>query len=214
MRPQQVKPQPLELVDRAQRWHRYAEGLRPASYLFHAPPKNLTAVDHLAIGGAGGEVAHGHFYPADVLQLDALPLHRKLHAFGNRLQARLTPTAGPGEPARAAVAEQIEHVLRDAVHGGIENATMLDYFYVVERLRRWGTTGERSGVVSPLLVPAFVRSAFALDPAQRVDNALHRALVRRLVPEWADIPFFKPCRSRRVGRVHGFGAWPTRLTAI
>ena len=192
VRPQQVKPQPLELVDRAQRWHRYAEGLRPASYLFHTPPRNLISVAHLAIGGAGGEVAHGHFYPADVLQLDALPLHRKVHAFGNRLQVRLTPTAGPGESARAAVAEQIEHVLRDAVHGGIENATMLDYFYLVERLRRWGTTGERSGVVSPLLVPAFVRSAFALDPAQRVDNALHRALVRRLVPEWADIPFFKP----------------------
>ncbi len=192
VRPQPVKPQPLELVERARRWHRYAEGLRPASYLFHAPPKNLTAVDHLAIGGAGGEVAHGHFYPADVLQLDELPLQRKLHAFGNRLQTRLTPTAGPAEPARAAVGEQIERVLLTAVHGGIQNATMLDYFYVVERLRRWGTTGERSGVVSPLLIPAFVRAAFALDPAHRVDNALHGALVRRLVPEWADIPFFKP----------------------
>jgi len=192
VRPQQVKPQPLELVERARRWHWYAEGLRPASYPFHAPPKNLTAVTHLAIGGAGGEVAHGHFYPADVLQLDALPLQRKLHAFSNRLQTRLTPTAGPGEPARAAVAEQIERVLRTAVHGGIENATMLDYFYVVERLRRWGTTGERSGVVSPLLIPAFVRSAFALAPAHRVDNALHRELLRRLVPEWADVPFFEP----------------------
>jgi hypothetical protein len=191
-RSQQVKPQPLELVERARRWHRYAEGLRPASYLFHAPPRSLTAVDHLAIGGAGGEVAHGHFYPADVLQLDELPLQPKLRAFGNRLQTRLTPTAGPGEPARAAVAEQIERVLLTAVHGGIQNATMLDYFYVVERLRRWGTTGERSGIVSPLLVPAFVRAAFALDPAHRVDNALHSALVRRLVPEWADIPFFKP----------------------
>ena len=71
---------------------------------------------------------------------------------------------------------------------------MLDYFYVVERLRRWGTTGERSGVVSPLLIPAFVRSAFALEPAQRVDNTLHRELVRRLIPKWADVPFFKPTR--------------------
>ncbi|MEV5965162.1 hypothetical protein AB0L70_25560 [Kribbella sp. NPDC051952] len=192
VKPQQAKQQPPELVERARRWHRYAEGLRPASYLFHAPPKNLTTVAHLAIGGAGGEVAHGHFYPSDVLQLDALPLPQKLHAFGNRLQARLTPTAGPAEPARAAVADQIERVLRTAVHGGIENATMLDYFYVDERLRRWGTTGERSGVVSPLLIPAFVRAAFALNPAQRVDNALHRELVRRLVPQWADTPFFKP----------------------
>ena len=207
VRPQQAKPQPLELVDRAQRWHRYAEGLRPASYLFHTPPKSLTSVDHLAIGGAGGEVAHGHFYPADVLQLDALPLHRKMHAFSNRLQVRLTPTAGPSEPARAAVAEQIERVLRDAVHGGIENATMIDYFYVVERLRRWGTTGERSGVVSPLLIPAFVRAAFALDPSERVDNALHRALVRRLVPEWADIPFFQPAQVAPRGT-------PTRIRCL
>ncbi|MEU4184070.1 hypothetical protein AB0E57_13210, partial [Micrococcus luteus] len=192
VKPQQVKPQPVELAERARRWHRYAEGLRPASYLFHAPPKSLGAVTHLAIGGAGGEVAHGHFYPADVLQLDALPLQRKIQAFGDRLQVRLTPTAGPAEPARAAVAQQIERVLRTAVHGGIENATMLDYFYLDERLRRWGTTGERSGVVSPLLIPSFVRAAFALDPAQRVDNALHCELVRRLVPEWADTPFFKP----------------------
>ncbi|WP_406051143.1 hypothetical protein [Kribbella sp. NBC_00889] len=185
-------PKSPALVERALRWHRYAEGLRPASYLFHAPPATLANVAHLAIGGAGGEVAHGHFYPNDVLQLDALPLHDKLHAFGNRLQTRLTPTAGPSERSRTTVAEQIEHVLRNAVHGGIENATMIDYFYVVERLRRWGTTGERSGVVSPLLIPAFVRAAFALDPSQRVENALHRKLVRHLVPEWADVPFFKP----------------------
>ncbi|NIK56725.1 hypothetical protein [Kribbella shirazensis] len=188
----QVKPQPLEMVTRALRWHRYAEGLRPASYLFHTPPATLAGVAHLAIGGAGGEVAHGHYYPRDVLQLDALPLPHKLHAFGNHLQTRLIPAAGPSVAARTAVAAQIEHVLRTAVHGGIENATMLDYFYVVERLRRWGTTGERTGVVSPLLVPSFVRSAFALDPAQRVDNALHRELVRRLVPAWTDVPFFQP----------------------
>jgi hypothetical protein len=137
-------------------------------------------------------VAHGHFYPRDVLQLDALPLPVKLHAFGNHLRTRLVPAAGPADDARAAVAEQVERVLRTAVHGGIENATMLDYFYVVERLRRWGTTGERTGVVSPLLIPSFVRSAFALDPARRVENALHRELVRRLVPAWADVPFFKP----------------------
>ncbi|WP_433162022.1 hypothetical protein [Kribbella sp. CA-247076] len=191
--PQPVAPPPA-LANRALGWHRYAEGLRPASYLFHAPPAGLAHVTHLAIGGAGGEVAHGHFYPADVLQLDALPLPDKLAAFGNRLRTRLTPTSGPVEPARAAVAEQIDHVLRTAVHGGIEDATMLDYFYLVERLRRWGTTGERSGVVSPLLVPAFVRSAFALSPAQRVGNELHRDLVRHLVPEWADVPFFTPAQ--------------------
>ena len=188
----QARPATPALVSRALRWHRYADGLRPASYLFHTPPSSLSIVTHLAIGGAGGELAHGHFYPADVLQLDALPLEPKLAAFVSRLQSRLVTATGPSDEARAAVSAQIEHVLHEAIHGGIENATMLDYFYLVERLRRWGTTGERSGVVSPLLIPSFVRGAFALDPTQRLENALHRDLVRRLVPEWADVPFFKP----------------------
>lgn len=183
---EQVRAQPLELVDRALSWHRYAEGLRPASDLFNTPPATPAGPPHLEISSAGGEVAHGHFYPRDVLELDALPLPDKVSAFGNHLQTRLIPAAGPADAARTAVTEQIEGVLRIAVHGGIENATMLDYFYVVERLRRWGTTGERRGVVSPLLIPAFVRAALALDPVQRIENALSRDLVRLLVPEWAD----------------------------
>ncbi|HEU4948890.1 MAG TPA: hypothetical protein VFT31_17210 [Kribbella sp.] len=180
------------VVERARLWHRYGEGLRPASYLFHAPPASLAEVSHLAIGGAGGEIAHGHFYPGDVLKLDAIPLEAKVQAFVERLGSRLIPTTGPAPRARDAVAEQLHRVLRDAIRNGLEDATMLDYFYVVERLRRWGTAGERSGVVSPLLVSEFIHGAFALDPPQRLDNALHRALVRQMVPQWDDIPFFKP----------------------
>jgi len=185
-------PAPVpELVDRIKRWHRYGEGLRSASYLFHAPPRDLAGVNHLAIGGAGGEIAHGHFYPGDVLTLDARPLEGKIRGFADKLQARLVPVAGPAARTREAVTGQIEQVFREAVQGGIEDAKMLDYFYVMERLRRWGSAGERTGVVSPLLVPAFVRGAFALSPPQRMQNALHCALVRELVPQWADIPFFR-----------------------
>jgi hypothetical protein len=178
-----------EVVERIKRWHRYGEGLRPASYLFHTPPP--AGMDHLAIGGAGGEVAHGHFYPRDVLAVDKSPLEVRVEAFADRLQTRLVPADGPAEQVREAVHEQIQQVFREAIQGGFEDAKMLDYFYVVERLRRWGTAGERNGVVSPLLVPAFVRSAFALSAQQRLDNVLHRALVQELVPQWADIPFFK-----------------------
>ena len=180
------------VVDRIRSWHRYGEGLRPASYLFHQPPADLTGVDHLAIGGAGGEVAHGHFYPSDVLAIDQRPLESKVGLFTQRLQARLVPVSGPASVARDEVAGQIAHVLREAIQGGFEDARMLDHFYVVERLRRWGTAGERIGVVSPLLLPAFVRSAFSLTAAQRMGNALHVALIRELLPQWADVPFFKP----------------------
>ena len=190
--PQGPPPALPAVVDRIRRWHRYGEGLRPASYLFHGPPDDLAGVDHLAIGGAGGEVAHGHFYPRDVLAIDQRPLESKVELFTQRLQARLVPAAGPAPVAREEVGGQIRQVLREAIQGGFEDARMLDHFYVVERLRRWGTAGERSGVVSPLLLPAFVRGAFALTAEQRLENALHVALVRELVPQWADIPFFKP----------------------
>ncbi|WP_329003149.1 hypothetical protein OHA18_07865 [Kribbella sp. NBC_00709] len=121
-----VKPEPVELIKRALSWHRYAEGLQPASSLFDRPLGSEPV----------GEVAHGYFYPRDVAELDALPLPAKLRAFSNHLQIRLIPDAGPTQAARVAVTEQIDRVLQEAVDLGIEDATMLDYFYVVEPLRR------------------------------------------------------------------------------
>jgi hypothetical protein len=202
-----------EVVPRIKRWHRYGEGLRPASYLFHTPPDGLAGVSHLVIGGAGGEVAHGHFYPRDVLALDQSSLEAKVTAFTERLQARLVPAGGPSTATRDAVAEQIQRVFREAIQGGFENARMLDYFYVVERLRRWGTAGERTGVVSPLLIPAFIRGAFSLSAPQRLGNELHRALIRELVPQWADRPFFTPQptqQPRTAPQVKRLGAAPDR----
>jgi len=210
--PQRTAAAPMpEVVARIRRWHRYGEGLRPASYLFHTPPDGLADVSHLAIGGAGGEVAHGHFYPRDVLMVDQSPLETKVEAFTERLQARLVPTVGPAPAVRDAVAGQIQRVFREAIQGGFENARMLDYFYVVERLRRWGTAGERTGVVSPLLVPAFVRCAFSLTAPQRLANELHRALIRELVPQWADQPFFTPPPAPRTPpQVKRLGEAPDR----
>lgn len=126
-------PESVELIKQALSWHRYAEGLASSNRLFDPPP------DGFATSEPVGEVAHGYFYPRDVLALEALPLPDKLHAFSNHLQTRLIPAAGPAQAARAAVAGQIDRVLQAAVDSGIEDATMLDYFYAVEPLRRGGT---------------------------------------------------------------------------
>jgi hypothetical protein len=127
------RPEPVEVIKQALSWHRFAEGLRPASSLFDTPPDGLIASESIS------EVARGYFYPRDVEGLDALPLPDKLRAFSNHLQNRLIPAAGPTQAARTAVTEQIDRVLQTAVDNGIEDATMLDYFYVVEPLRRGGT---------------------------------------------------------------------------
>jgi hypothetical protein len=128
-----VSSEPVELIKRALGWHRYAEGLASSNRLFDPPPDGFSVPEPV------GEVAHGYFYPRDVQQLDALALPEKLRAFSNHLQTRLIPAAGPAQAARDAVAEQIDCVLREAVDSGIEDATMLDYFYATEPLRRGGT---------------------------------------------------------------------------
>ncbi|WP_405061830.1 hypothetical protein OG474_09310 [Kribbella sp. NBC_01505] len=107
--------EPTGLIDRALARHRRTEGLP------HDP---------------WSHVAYGYYYPADLPKTDALTLSAKLLVFGRHLETALVPATGPSEASRGAVATQIEHVLRDAVRGGIEDAKMLDYFYLIERIRR------------------------------------------------------------------------------
>ena len=142
----QARPATPALVSRALRWHRYADGLRPASYLFTLHPAACRASRTSRSAARVASSRMGTSTRPDVLQLDALPLEPKLAAFVSRLQSRLWSTAtGPSDEARAAVSAQIEHVLREAIHGEHRERDHARLFYLVERLRRWGTTGERSG---------------------------------------------------------------------
>lgn len=195
--------QPVVVAEHVHGWHRYSGGLRPSSYLAHRPPATLHAPSMPVVGGAGGEVAHGYYYPPGVLEIDALPLTERLPAYREYLMQRLVGFAGANEAARAEAAAQIDRVLRTGLSLGLSDARLLDYFYADERLRRWGTTGERQGVISPLLTPAFIRSAFALRPQQKLEAALHKGVLKHLIPPWADVPFFQPPPAARAVTVAG-----------
>lgn len=149
------------------------------------------------VGGAGGEVAHGYYYPPGILDIDALPVTERLPAYRDHLSQRLFGFAGANDAARAEAAAQIDRVLRTGLSLGLCDARLLDYFYADERLRRWGATGERQGVISPLLTPAFIRAAFALRPQQKLEAALHKGVLKHLIPQWADVPFFQPPPAAR-----------------
>ena len=187
---------PVVVADHVKGWHRYAGGLRPSSYLAHRPPAMLLTPSTPVVGGAGGEVAHGYYYPPTVLEIDALPLTERLPAYRDYLMRRLFAIAGANDATRAEATAQIDRVLRRGLSLGLSDARLLDYFYADERLRRWGTTGERHGVISPLLTPAFIRASFGLQPQQKLEAALHRGVLKHLIPQWADVPFFKPTPAR------------------
>ena len=190
-----VTSAPWSATRNAAKWHTFAEALRPYSYLHYHAPGYIDTPGPLTIGGAGGELAHGFYYPARREQLEKSPLGDMLSAFTHTIVQRGAPVAGARAEARAAVRDHVAATLASIAAAGYRDATILDVYYLRERIRRWGSTGERPGVVSPLLGISFVRAALALTPQQRVENMLHRELTRRLAPAWDDVPYFPAERS-------------------
>lgn len=172
-------------------WHRAQEGLRPPSYLPVAAPASLSSRELITMGGAGGEIAHGHYYPPEHAALGELPWPERADRITDLLADKLYGASGASPQARGTTRGLVHAAVEDALRAGLADARALDHFYAAERLRRWGTTAEAAGSVALLLVPEFVRAAFALTPDQRQANALHRAITARLVPEWADVGYYR-----------------------
>ncbi|WP_226344668.1 hypothetical protein [Agilicoccus flavus] len=185
-----VETPPFAALERARAWHDVAEGLRPCTFLGHRPPATLDERTDVAVGGVGGEIAHGFFYPGGLDALLALPEDTRLRRFAAAVVTRQAPVPGATNAARAELVAHVLAVLRGIAARGHTGASVLDVYYLRERLRRWGTTAERLGTVSPLLSPAFIQAALAMTPQDRQANTLHRDIIRSLVPAWADVPFF------------------------
>lgn len=196
------QPPPLAALERARAWHGYAEGLRPASFLHYTAPASIDSQTRVTVGGAGGEVAHSYYGTAADAAAQSLhsellggienPVHsaQLLRAFAERIVRRHGPVPGVRDEAREALVQHVATVLGRTQEAGVYGSTLLDHFYVLERMRRWGTAAERNGVVSPLLTPSFQRAALALRPHQRRTNELHRRLTEFLVPQWKGVPYF------------------------
>jgi hypothetical protein len=146
---------------------------------------------HPTISGHGGEIAHGFYYPSE----------RKLAevteggdaALVDRLdQAARQKHAAATDGAYRAYRAEVERALDEGRGHGLWGPELLDYFYLVHRLAYRSGLGARSGRYSGCATPAFVRAAFDLTPEERLEGKLHLALIARLVPEWAEVPFFKP----------------------
>jgi hypothetical protein len=60
-------------------------------------------------------------------------------------------------------------------------------------VRTWShgttTSAYAIGMVTPLLAPGFIATAFAVTVEQKRGRLLHTELISRLVPEWSEVPF-------------------------
>jgi hypothetical protein len=140
------------------------------------------------IMGQHGEIGSG-YYIADFLKSESDPnrveswLYRRL----------LMPL---GETLRPDIRDQVQELIRNAYHSadyfGFKGLRSLQFFYLFERTRRWGSGSQfmqTSKVLAPFLNPDFISAAFSLPPLSCVPHPFHRRAVERFYPAWSQVPY-------------------------
>lgn len=135
------------------------------------------------MSGGAGEFGHASGYVER--DLDVSPDKRLRIARDAFLKAPLARSEGG-----FALAAHYDDVAERGRQRGLSGLHLMDHWYVYTRFRRWGGGNLATDVVLPLTCEPFLLRAFSLSPQRRLTADLHRLLVKRLKPEWADVPFF------------------------
>ncbi len=156
------------------------------------------------ITGHGGELGHGFYYDAARLRRELRPATRR--RLVNRLERSGRQRHNSArEDAYALYLAEVERTLDEGRAHGVRGASLLDYYYLTERLPHRAGLGSRSDRYSACVTPAFVRGSFDLSPRRRTRAALHRAVLEELIPAWNRIPFFHggggPMRPMKRARI-------------
>lgn len=173
----------IGLHERTVRLQRLHDFQFPSTYTAR-PAVREQLRDHAAAAsftGAAGELSTGYWYPA----VDGRAPEEQALA---RLMAGV-PKDVAAESVVAVERERITGLLDHAKDIGLRDLHLIDYIYLVERVRRWYTSAYAIGMVTPFLSPGFVAATFGVTAEQKRARLLHTSLIGRLVPEWSKVPF-------------------------
>ncbi|PWH06453.1 hypothetical protein DEO23_05645 [Brachybacterium endophyticum] len=140
----------------------------------------------LSIGGVGGEIMHGYYYlrPGDFEKVEQLenPVAHAARAFRGNLATDF---------AHGSMTGIFDFYYERAVRHGRPDIASLDYLYLTEKFRRWGNQALGSMAAIMLSGPAYIRACFDLTPQQRVDKIFPDEIVKRALPVWSQIRYYK-----------------------
>ena len=98
------------------------------------------------------------------------------------------------EGARPEAYDEAEGVVSESLDAGraagLDGPVLLDWFYLTDRFAHRSGLATDSERISVFATSGFIRASFALAPEDRLTDRLHLDLISRLLPEWADQPFF------------------------
>jgi hypothetical protein len=176
----------IGLLERTVRLQRQFDFQKASSYLVRpAPTARLqVAIGSVSVTGAAGELATGYWYPRTPADSP--------EAIKNATYHHLLAAVAPGAARPDVIASQRDRVtgiIEHAASLGLAGEEVIDYVYLMERMRRWSTSAYAVGLVVPFLTPQVVAATFALTAAEKRDRLLHTGLLSRLAPEWVDVPY-------------------------
>ena len=184
-----AKVQATGLRDRVRRMQRVHDFQYPSTYTVALPgPERLPAASRaLSITGAGGELAVGYWYPQITDPADDADEAVGREAAVSHLLAAVAPAVAP--VPYSAERRRIAGLFDGAVSLGLRGVELADYLYLTERVRRWYTSANYVGMVTPFLAPDFVAASFAVTPEDKRARRLHQEMLVRWMPEWAQVPY-------------------------
>jgi hypothetical protein len=175
------------LHERVRRLQRVFDYQYPSTYTIRRPgPGRLAERVSASFTGAGGELVTAYWHPKGNYDDASRAAARK--GIRHRLFAACASEAVAAD-VRHAEDGRLNAVLDHGENLGLRGVELCDYLYLVERVRRWYVSAYAVGMVTPYLAPGFVAASFALTPADKRARAVHEGLIRRFVPQWADVPY-------------------------
>lgn len=191
-------------MERARAVHLVHDGMRHAAKLRGKNDLPQPLPHGTSITGHGGEIAHG-FYLTNERAMSRVASGGPEAALERLDGAARRSHSAARDDAYEAAHRQFEGTLAAGGELGLDAPRLLDWFYLLERFAHRSGLAADSGRVNLFADAPFIRAAFSLTPAERLEATLHREAIARLVPAWRDVPFFVKPKSSR-------GSWRSRLS--
>src|SRR5699024_4660952 len=82
-------------------------------------------------------------------------------------------------------------VVQDGKSKGLSNLYLLDYYYLLERARRWLPQSIDNRRYTAFFSLEFLKQSFNLSIEEKRNQEIYNSIIRELVPEWSNVPFYK-----------------------
>lgn len=168
----------------------------------------INEIKSIRIQGAAGEIGKATYYGSD-------SFYTKLLSKGNsaayyRLEKAYSSITGIKSNVRERANQFIFSIIQDGKNKGISDLYLLDYFYLMERARRWLPQSIDNRRYSSFFSNEFLIQSFNMSYSEKRNLEIYNEIIHNLVPEWDDVPFYKKKTSDRDERTEkGQRIWQT-----